>query len=147
MLVLIIVLVQDVAIFKGYIKYDEYREEAERRKQTPYYTEKKLSYTVMITMQRGYKMQVGPYVDYPDKDDKHWPDYSYYTMVPTEETEKIVQWINCNLFDDLSQINIEAYEKAIYYGLTAENRMTCDWVMENPQEAHEIYIKMAGAEV
>lgn len=60
--------------------------------------------------------------DAPDKD--KWPDYSNYTIEPTEDTEKVVTVLNYELANELYSTEQEAVELFKKYGFSKENPMT-----------------------
>ena len=60
--------------------------------------------------------------DDPDKD--KWPDYSNYTIEPTEDTEKVVTVLNYELANELYSTEQEAVELFKKYGFSKENPMT-----------------------
>ena len=131
-----------LAGIKGILIYRDYRAERERLAQKPYFTEFKLTATEMGILDAEYHVKVTPAVENINKED--WPDYSYYTIEGTEDTEIVVAVMNYWLFDDLSELDKDAWEKATEYGFTTDNRITVDWVMEHPREAVEIMDSMAS---
>lgn len=70
--------------------------------------------------------------------EEHWPDFTYYTMEATEDTEMVVTVLNYWLFDECSELDRGGWEKAEEYGFSLDNRITVEWVMEHPKEAVEI---------
>ena len=133
-ILLIIVLLVGV---KGVLVYRDYRAEQERLAQKPYFTKDKLTEHVMNVLKQKYHVKVTPSWR-KNWDKKDWPDYSYYTIEATEDTEIVVTVMNYWLFDNLLEYDREGYEKAKEYGFTTDNRLTVDWVMEHPTEAAEI---------
>ena len=133
-ILLIIVLLAGV---KGGLLYRDYRAEQERLAQKPYLTKDKLSESEMTILKRQFHVKVTPSWR-KSWDKKDWPDYSYYTIEATEDTEIVVTVMNYWLFDNLLEYDREGYEKAKEYGFTTDNRLTVDWVMEHPTEAAEI---------
>ena len=139
-ILLIIVLLAGV---KGVLVYHDYRAEQERLAQKPYFTKDKLTEHVMNVLKQQFHVKVTPSWR-KSWDKKDWPDYSYYTIEATEDTEIVVTVMNYKLFDDLSEYNRDGFEKAKEYGFTTDNRLTVDWVMEHPNEAAEIMESMAS---
>lgn len=121
---------------KGILIYRDYRAEQERLSQSPYFTKYKLTTTEMGVLDAKYHIEVTPTVENIKKED--WPDYSYYTIEATEDTEVVVAVLNNWLFDDRSEMDQGAWEKAKEYGITTDNRLTSGWVMEHPRKAVEI---------
>lgn len=123
--------------------YKEYREkkaEEKRRSQEPYFTEFHLPYIYMLGLNEYYGVKITP-VNYYflDPDDGEWPDYSYYTMEATERTERVAMVLSYQMFVVPQKEEDERAAKlASEYGLSGENPMTADWVMEHPAEAVEI---------
>ena len=141
---LIIVLLAGV---KGVLVYRDYRAEQERLAQEPYFTKDKLTTHVMDVLKEKFHVKVTPSwrkEKWRKEDLDDWPDYSYYTIEATEDTEIVVTVLNYWLFDDLSEYDRGGYEKAEEYGFTTDNRLTVDWVMEHPTEAAEIMESMSS---
>ena len=138
-LLLIIILLAGV---KGILVYCDYKAEEERMAQKPYFTKYKLTATEMGVLDAEYHVKVTPTIENMDKED--WPDYSYVTIEATEDTKIVVTVMNYWLFDDLSEVDKDAWEKATEYGFTTDNRITVEWVMEHPRKAVEIMYSMAS---
>ena len=132
-----------LAGIKGILQYQENKSEEERLAQSPYFTKDKLNEAEMNILVGQYHMKTDPgWSEKLKKED--WPDYSYYTIEATEDTEIVVAVMNYWLFDDLSELDKDAWEKATEYGFTTDNRITVDWVMDHPREAVEIMDSMAS---
>ena len=139
--------------------WNQYQEK-KRLAQKPYFTEKKISYGEMVYMVDAFHCECSPGFPWDMKEEDR-PDYSHYTLEATEDTEIAVTVLNYILFEDrgeryrkaaelakqygISDIyeyraswDIKAAELAKQYGFSAENPITVDWVMENPEEAVEI---------
>lgn len=138
-------------------------QEKKRLAQEPYFTGKKISYDAMAYMTRGFHCECSPGFTW-DMKEEDWPDYSYYTLEATGDTEIAVTVLNYILFEDLGERHRKTAElaKQIYgriipntfeqqasrdrkaaelakqYGFSSENPITVDWVMEHPEEAVEI---------
>ena len=141
---LVIVLLAGV---KGVLVYRKYRAEQERLAQEPYFTKDKLTTHVMDVLKEKFHVKVTPSwrkEKWRKEDLDDWPDYSYYTIEATEDTEIVVTVMNDDLFNDLSEYDIDGFEKAKEYGITADNPLTVDWVMEHPNKAVEIMEGMAS---
>lgn len=141
--VLLIVLL--LACIKLICMYYDYKQEEKRLAQEPYFTEYKLSYSAYRTMANRYWVDIAPYYWWEiwgnlDKED--WPDYSYYTMEATEDTEMVIAVLNYCLFDELMESDLAGREKAEEYGFSEENRITVDGVMSHPKEAVDIMDNM-----
>lgn len=139
-ILLIIVLLAGV---KGILVYRNYRTEQERLAQKPYFTKDKLNEHVMNVLKQQFHVKVTPSWR-KSWDKKDWPDYSYYTIEATEDTEIVVTVLNYWLFDSRYEVNQAGWEKAEEYGFTTDNRLTVDWVMEYPREATEIMESMSS---
>ena len=122
---IIIGIVLLIAAVKGVLIYHDYQSEKKRLAQAPYFTKDKLLYINALK-----------------KDD--WPDYSYYTIEATKDTEVVVTVMNYWMFDDRIEMDQAGWEKAEEYGITTDNRLTVDWVMKNPRKAAEIMDSMAN---
>ena len=131
-----------LAGIKGILIYRDYRAERERLAQKPYFTEFKLTATEMGILDAEYHVKVTPAVENINKED--WPDYSYYTIEGTEDTEIVVAVMNYWMFDYRDIYDRGGWKKAEEYGITAENRLTTEWVMEHPKEAVEIMTSMVN---
>lgn len=135
-------------------------QEKKRLAQEPYFTEKKISYGAMAYMTGGFHCECSPGFPW-DMKEEDWPDYSYYTLEATGDTEIAVTVLNYILFEDRGEryrkaaeqakqygfsntleqqasFDRKAAERAKQYGFSAENPITVDWVMEHPEEAVEI---------
>ena len=76
---------------------------------------------------------------YPwDLDEDKWPDYSYCTIEPTEDTEKIAVVMNYALANELFTYDAKAIEQYKKYGFSEENPITVAWIMDNPKKAVKI---------
>ena len=71
-------------------------------------------------------------------DEDKWPDYSYYTIEPTEDTEKVATVLSYDLANELYSTEQEAIDLFKEYGFSKENFMTADWIMDNPKKAVKI---------
>ena len=131
-----------VGVIYGIPAYQEYqihKAEEERRSQSAYYTDFKLSTGQLFVMLRFYGVKTMPETYLSNNpDDEEWPDYSYYEMEPTEYTEKVVVVLNHNLFVNPRTEDKLATKLATEYGFSIENHITVDWVMKNPVEAVDI---------
>lgn len=137
-------------------------QEKKRLAQKPYFTEKKISYGEMAYMTREFHCECSPGFPWDMKEEDR-PDYSYYTLEATGDTEIAVTVLNYILFEDRGERYRKAAERArakqygisdIYeykascdrkaaelaeqYGFSSTNPITVDWVMEYPEEAVEI---------
>lgn len=134
------------AIIKIGIELYKYEEEKERLAQEPYFTEYKLNTDEMAILDAQYHVKVTPGVKKLSKEDNKdtWPDFSFVTIEATEDTEVVVTVMNYWLFDCRYETNKEGWEKAEKYGITTENRLTVEWVMNHPREAIDIMKSMAN---
>lgn len=139
----LIVMVAVIAIAIFLYKYEK---EKERLAQEPYFTEYKLNTTEMAVLDGYYHVKVTPGVTKLYKEDNidTWPDYTFVTIEATEDTEVAVTVMNYLLFDDRCESNKAGWEKAEEYGITADNRLTVEWVMAYPREATDIMLSMAN---
>jgi len=139
---LVVCIVLLVVAVKGVLIYHNYRSEKERMSQKPYFTKYKLTATEMGILDGEYHMKITPNVAEINPDD--WPDYSYYTIEATKDTEVVVTVMNYWMFDHRSVYDHGGWEKAEEYGITTDNRLTVDWVMKNPRKATEIMDSMVN---
>ena len=132
-----------LAGIKGILQYQENKAEEERLAQSPYFTKDKLNEAEMNILVGQYHMETVPgWREKLNKED--WPDYSYYTIEGTEDTEIVVAVMNYWMFDYRDIYDRGGWKKAEEYGITAENRLTTEWVMEHPKEAVEIMTSMVN---
>lgn len=135
-LAILIILVQDVLLSIGIVNYIEKEEEEERKSTIPYFTDKGLKYGEIRFMREYFRVEEDPCsLDFVEE---HWPDYSYYTIEPTENTEKVVSLVNYHLFINPDERDEKALGIAKEYGFSEDNWITVDWVMENPKDAVKI---------
>ena len=106
-------------------------------KQDAYFTDKKITAYEMAIMVDFYHVKSTPV--YPwDLDEDKWPDYSYCTIEPTEDTEKIAVVMNYALANELFTYDAKAIEQYKKYGFSEENPITVAWIMDNPKKAVKI---------
>lgn len=139
-IITLLIIVQDIVLFVGIIWGIGYIKEKQRLDASPYYTEQELPYSVTYVLDRGYKMWTRPNLDNLNENNVHWPDFTYCILEPSSGTEKAIQFMNYDLFYDLDEYDQEAYDIAASYGLSRDNLMTIEWVLEHPYEAAEIYL-------
>ena len=121
----------------------KYYEDQQRKKQDAYFTDKKITAYEMAIMVDFYHVKSTPV--YPwDLDEDKWPDYSYCTIEPTEDTEKIAVVMNYALANELFTYDAKAIEQYKKYGFSEENPITVAWIMDNPKKAVNIMKFMAG---
>jgi hypothetical protein len=136
-----IMLLLAASIKPACILYYDYHKEKNRLSQDAYFTEYKLTRYEYIVMATNYYVDEKPsWRDDLNEDD--WPDYSYYTMEATDNTEMVVTVLNYRLFEDFSDNDREGLERAEEYGFSLENPITVEWVMKHPKEAVEIMNEM-----
>lgn len=127
-------------------KYFLYKMEEERLKQSPYFTEYKLSGSEMTMLHLCFYIESTPqwrgWYDNDKLKEEDWPDYSYFTIEETEDTEVVITVMNYKLFEEKSKWSKRAQEKAEKYGIDENNRLTVEWVMKHPKEAIEIMREM-----
>ena len=122
----------------------KYYENEQRKKQPAYFTDKKITAYEIGIMVDYYHVKSTPCFPW-DMDEEDWPDYSYYTIEPTEDTEKVVRVLNYSLANELdSYYDAKAIEQYKKYGFSKENPITVDWVMDNPKKAVNIMKFMAN---
>lgn len=129
---------------KGCCVYYTYEKEKERLEQRPYFTKYKLTASEMSALDCGYHMKITPDIQELSEEEqlKNWPDFSYFTIEATEDTEVVITVLNYWLFDDRIELAQEAWDKAEEYGITTDNRLTVEWVMNNPKKAAKIMNSM-----
>ena len=115
----------------------KYYENEQRKKQSAYFTEDRLTANEMWIMVNLYHVKSTPVYPWEMDEDK-WPDYSYYTIEPTEDTEKIVVVMNYALANELFTYDAKAIEQYKKYGFSEENPITVAWIMDNPKKAVKI---------
>lgn len=133
-LMLIVLLVLSI---KPLYAYYEQKQEENRLAQEPYFTEYKLSRDELGTMIRTYYVNEEPH-RYTELDKELWPDYSFYTIEATKDTEMAVAVLNYCLFDNFMESDVEGLKRAKEYGFSPTNQITVDWVMTHPKDA--VYI-------
>ena len=127
-----------VCLVVGAIWGWKYYEDQQRKKQDAYFTDKKITAYEMRIMVDYYHVKSTPCFPW-DMDEEKWPDYSDYTIEPTQDTEKVVRVLNYSLANELdSYYDAKAIEQYKKYGFSKENPITVDWVMENPKKAVNI---------
>jgi hypothetical protein len=142
-IIAIVIMLLLAASIKPACMYYEYKQEKNRLSQKPYFTEYKITQYELRVMVHNYYVDENPsWRD--DLNEDEWPDYSYYTMEATEDTDIAVTVLNYWLFEDFSDINQDGLEKAEEYGFSLENPITVEWAMEHPKEAVEIMYGMSG---
>ena len=122
----------------------KYYEDQQRKKQNAYFTKNKLSVSEMNVMVFFYHVKSNPEWMWDDPDKDKWPDYSNYTIEPTEDTEKVVTVLNYELANELYSTEQEAVELFKEYGFSKENPMTVEWIMDNPKKAVKIMRLISG---
>lgn len=115
-----------------------YYEDQQRKKQDAYFTKNKLSASEMNVMVFFYHVKSNPEWMWDDPDKEKWPDYSNYTIEPTEDTEKVAVVLSYELANELYSTEQEAVELFKKYGFSKENPITAEWIMDNPQKAVKI---------
>lgn len=135
-----------VILAKGCCVYYAYEKEKERLEQKPYYTKYKLTASEMSALDCGYHMKITPELDELGYEERleNWPDFSYFTIEKTEDTEVVITVLNYWLFDHRYELDRKAWETAEKYGITTDNRLTVEWVMDNPKKAAEIMNSMSS---
>ena len=115
----------------------KYYENEQRKKQSAYFTEDRLTANEMWIMVNLYHVKSTPVYPWEMDEDK-WPDYSYYTIEPTEDTEKVATVLSYDLANELYSTEQEAIDLFKEYGFSKENFMTAEWIMDNPKKAVKI---------
>jgi hypothetical protein len=117
----------------------EVHEEKEWLDAKTLFTKQQLTYIEIATLEEIFRIKDNSIVtsfrmNYGKKDQ----DYSTMTMQASEYTDNVISYINYLLFTESSKKNQKAIEKATEYGLTKENQMTWEWILEHPRELLEI---------
>ena len=115
-----------------------YYEDQQRKKQDAYFTKNKLSVSEMNVMVFFYHVKSNPEWMWDDPDKDKWPDYSNYTIEPTEDTEKVATVLSYELANELYSTEQEAIDLFKEYGFSKKNFMTAEWIMDNPKKAVKI---------
>ena len=139
-ILLVIVLLAGI---KGVLLYRDYKAEQERMAQKPYFTKYKLNEAEMNILNSQFHVETTPdwWENWNEEDS---PDYSYYTIEATEDTKVVVAVMNYWMFEYRDIYDRGGWEKAEEYGITEDNRLTTEWVMEHPREAVEIMTSMVN---
>ena len=87
----------------------KYYENEQRKKQSAYFTEDRLTANEMWIMVNLYHVKSTPVYPWEMDEDK-WPDYSYYTIEPTEDTEKVATVLSYELANELYSTEQEAID-------------------------------------
>jgi len=123
--------------------YRDYKAEEERMAQKPYFTKYKLNEEEMNILNSQFHVETTPdWWENWNEEDR--PDYSYYTIEATEDTKVVVAVMNYWMFEYRDIYDRGGWEKAEEYGITEDNRLTTEWVMEHPREAVEIMTSMVN---
>ena len=139
-ILLVIVLLAGI---KGVLLYRDYKAEQERMAQKPYFTKYKLNEEEMNILNSQFHVETTPdWWENWNEEDR--PDYSYYTIEATEDTKVVVAVMNYWMFEYRDIYDRGGWEKAEEYGITEDNRLTTEWVMEHPREAVEIMTSMVN---
>ena len=139
-ILLVIVLLAGI---KGVLLYRDYKAEQERMAQKPYFTKYKLNEEEMNILNSQFHVEITPdWWENWNEEDR--PDYSYYTIEATEDTKVVVAVMNYWMFEYRDIYDRGGWEKAEEYGITEDNRLTTEWVMEHPREAVEIMTSMVN---
>ena len=139
-ILLVIVLLAGI---KGVLLYRDYKAEQERMAQKPYFTKYKLNEEEMNILNSQFHVKTTPdWWENWNEEDR--PDYSYYTIEATEDTKVVVAVMNYWMFEYRDIYDRGGWEKAEEYGITEDNRLTTEWVMEHPREAVEIMTSMVN---
>ncbi len=132
-----------MAGIKGVLLYRDYKAEQERMAQKPYFTKYKLNEEEMNILNSQFHVEITPdWWENWNEEDR--PDYSYYTIEATEDTKVVVAVMNYWMFEYRDIYDRGGWEKAEEYGITEDNRLTTEWVMEHPREAVEIMTSMVN---
>ena len=122
----------------------KYYEDQQRKKQDAYFTKNKLSVSEMNVMVFFYHVKSNPEWMWDDPDKDKWPDYSNYTIEPTEDTEKVAVVLSYELANELYSTEKEAVELFKKYGFSKEKPITVEWIMDNPKKAVKIMRLIRG---
>ena len=116
----------------------KYYENEQRKKQSAYFTEDRLTANEMWIMVNLYHVKSTPVYPWEMDEDK-WPDYSYYTIEPTEDTEKVVTVLSYELANELystEQEAIELFTRVWIFQRKSYDRQTGLWII--PKKAVKI---------
>lgn len=100
------------------------------------YTHHALSYVELESLYALFYIKTDP--DGNDDTKNNIQDYSDLKLIAPDYAEGIVFVINHLLFSDASEENQKGIDKAKELGLSKENPITADWVLEHPREILEI---------
>ncbi len=134
---IIIVLIAAIGCIPGVI-YSYNSVQKVRFAKEPYFTEYRLSEKQVTVLCNHYYIKTEPeWWEVRDMD--QWPDYSNYTMEPTEHTQLVVDVLNYEFFIDPDRMEYayDSYQReaAVSFGFSRENPITVDWVMTHPADA------------
>ena len=115
----------------------------EKEPEEPYFTDAKLSADEMGELVYHYHFSCEPeFSDYlEDYAENKDPDYSDYKLAPDELTEMTIAVLNYALFVEAWEEDAGAISYAEKSGLSSDNPITSEWVLENPREAIAILNK------
>lgn len=103
------------------------------------YTAHNLSYVELGAICGIFNVETSPEL-YTLSDPKNLrdQDYSNLTIHGTQDTEKILKYVNDLLFLKASDKDQKAIDKATEFGFSKENPITLKWLCEHPREMLEI---------
>lgn len=142
--ILIIAIACVPAVIYCRMKANEAMEE-KMKLQKAYYTEHNLTASEMTRLTNYFYIKTNPEW-WLEQNEADWPDYSYYTLEPTEYTQLALDVLNYKLFVERADY-LDTYRLiAERNGFSRENPITPEWVVENPAEALRLmneYIELA----
>ncbi len=128
-----VLIVCTVAIFMTH----KHIQEQKRLSEKPFFTEFKLSEKELEYFASYYWIEVTPQLQ-NGLNQEDWPDFSYYTMQPTKETEMATVVLNYWLFDMEWECGVKEKKIIEEYGFSIDTPIEVNWIMTHPREALEI---------
>ena len=108
----------------------------------PYFTKIHLDKSTFEMMIDQFFCDTSPAYNAEQFDSNKGPDFSYFELIPTEETYKAVAVMNKHLFDEDPYGNAKIVLEV--EGLSKQNPMTVEWLMEHPIRAYKLWYRLVG---
>ena len=116
----------------------------EKKKEEPFFTEAHLDETEFGIMIHRFYCIPSPKYDAHTIDRSTGPDFSFYTLSPTDDTKKAVALMNTMIYKSDESLTEKARKVAKKNGITKETPLKVEWVMKHPKETVEIMRALTG---
>jgi hypothetical protein len=116
----------------------------EKKKEEPFFTEAHLDETEFGIMIHRFYCIPSPKYDAHTIDRSTGPDFSFYTLSPTDDTKKAVALMNTMIYKSDESLTEKARTVAKKNGITKETPLKVEWVMKHPKETVEIMRALTG---